>query len=112
MPFVSVKATATVSTDKMNTLQKEIGRIIAIIPGKTIDNCMTSIEGGAHMFMSAKPAKAVFCEVRMYGEAPKEAKAQVTAELQALFTNELEAEKVYINYLESTEWGSNGRYMG
>ena len=112
MPFVSVKAAATVSSEKMNTLQQEIGRIIALIPGKTIDNCMTNIQGEAAMFMSGTPAKAVFCEVRMYGEAPKEAKAQVTSELQALFTKELAAEKVYINFMESREWGSNGRYMG
>jgi len=112
MPFVSVKAAAPVSAEKMDSLQKEIGRIIALIPGKTIDNCMTEIAGDARMFMSGKPAKAVFCEVRMYGEAPKEAKAQVVQELQALFTGELAAEKVYINFSESHEWGSNGRYMG
>ena len=109
MPFVSVITTAVVDEKTMDTLQKEIGRIIAIIPGKTIDNCMTKIEGSASVFMSGTRANAVFCEVRLFGIAPTEAKAKVTAELHALFTRELSAQKVYMNYLESEEWGS--KYM-
>ena len=112
MPFVSVKSAMPVSEEKMDTLQKEIGRIIALVPGKTIDNCMTQIEGDAHIFMSGKPAKVVFCEVRMYGEAPKESKAQVAQELDVLFANELGAQKAYVNFMESTEWGVGGNYRG
>ena len=106
MPFVAVHATMPINEAKMDTLQKEIGRIIALIPGKTIDNCMTKIEGGAHMFMSGKPANSVFCEVRMFGIAPKESKVKVSVELDTLFKQELGADKVYTNYIESDEWGS------
>ena len=112
MPFVSVNSAMPVSEQKMDVIQKEIGRIIALIPGKTIDNCMTKIEGGSHMFMSGAAAKAIFCEVRVYGEAPKDSKTAVVKELHDLFVDELGAEKVYINFVESKEWGSGGSYSG
>lgn len=112
MPFVSIHAGMAVSEGKMERLQKEIGRIIALIPGKTIDNTMTKIEGGAQMFMSGKPAKAVFCELRLFGAAPKESKVEVVAELNKLLVEELGAEKVYINFQEFFEWGNGSTYQG
>ena len=112
MPFVSVSTAMPTPKETMNTLQQEIGRIIALIPGKNIDNCMTRIEGGADIFMSGAAAKAVFCEVRVYGEAPKDSKAAVVAELHALFTTQLGAEKVYTHFIESKEWGSGANYNG
>ena len=112
MPFVAVHSTIPVSVEKRDLLQKEIGRIIALIPGKTIDNCMTKIMGEAPIFMSGEPAKAVFCEIRLYGAAPRDSKARVTAELHSLFETELGADKVYINFMESTDWGAGGSYRG
>ena len=112
MPFVSISAAMPVSEEKIDKLQKEIGRIITLIPGKTIDNCMTKIEGGAHIFMSGAPAKAVFCEVRVFGEAPRKSKADVVAELYTLFADELGAEKVYTNFIESREWGNGANFSG
>ena len=110
MPFVSICSAMPISEEKKDFLQKEIGRLIEIIPGKNIDNCMTHMEGGSSIFMSGKPAKALFCEVRMRGVAPKESKGQLTHELYELFSKELGAEKVYIHFVESEEWGINGKY--
>ena len=108
MPFVSINAAMPISEAKMDVIQKEIGRIIALIPGKTIDNCMTQIVGDANMFMSGGPKKAVYCEVRVYGPAPKESKDNVVAALDELFQTELGCEKMYVNFVESTEWGNGG----
>lgn len=110
MPFVSVQSAVPISPLQDDTLQREIGRLITIIPGKSIDNCMTRIEGDCHMFMGGGPAKAVFCEVRMFGPAPAEAKAELGRRLEALFQKELGAEKVYINFQEYAEWYSLGAY--
>ena len=112
MPFISVRSAMPISESMMETLQKEIGRIITIIPGKTIDNCMTMLDGSIAAFMSGKPAKAVFCEIRVFGKAPKDKKASVVSELNDLFAEKLGAEKVYIHIIESDEWGSNGKYLG
>ena len=110
MPFVSVSSAMPISEEKKDVLQKEIGRLITIIPGKTIDNCMTKIEGGSSIYMSGKPAKALFCEVRMRGVAPKEAKGELVRELYGLFSKELGVEKVYTYFMESEEWGNNENY--
>ena len=111
MPYVSIHSAMPISDEKKDALQKEIGKLITIIPGKTIDNCMTKIEGGCSMFMSGAPAKAVFCEVRLRGAAPKESKKQLVGELYQLFTRELDAQKVYTNFLEFNEWGNADNYM-
>ena len=111
MPYVSISSAMPVSDEKKDVIQKEIGKLITMIPGKTIDNCMTKIEGGSSMFMSGKPSKTVFCEVRLRGAAPKESKKQFLGELYQLFINELGAEKVYTNFLEFDEWGNDDNYL-
>ena len=112
MPFVSINAGMPVSEAKMDKIQQEIGRIIALIPGKTIDNCMTQIQGTANMFMSGGPKKTVYCEVRVFGPAPRESKAAVMVELNELFKSELGCEKLYVNFVESTEWGNDANFSG
>lgn len=111
MPFVSISSAMPISEEKKDSLQKELGKLIAIIPGKNIDNCMTKIEGSSSIFMSGEPAKAVFCEIRLRGAAPKESKKQLVGELYQLFTKELGAEKVYTNFLEFDEWGNADNYL-
>ena len=112
MPYVNVRSAMPMCDQKKALLQAEIGRIIALIPGKNIDNCMTLLEGGLSIYMSSAPAKAVFCEIRVKGAAPKESKASVVSELYDLFVKELGAEKVYTNIIESEEWGNAGKYSG
>ena len=111
MPYVAIHSAMPISEEKMDFLQKEIGRLITIIPTKTIDNCMTKIEENCHFYMSGRPAKAVFCEIRLRGTAPKESKVKLIEELGNLFERELGAEKVYTNFLEFKEWGVNTNYL-
>ena len=110
MPYVSVNSAMAISDEKKDVMQKEIGKLISIIPGKTIDNCMTKIEGGCSIFMSGAPAKAIFCEIRLRGAAPKENKKQLVSELYQLFKKELGAEKVYTNFLEFDEFGNDDNF--
>ena len=110
MPFVSVCSAMPISEVKMDVIQREVGRLITIIPGKTIDNCMTKIEGNCRLFMGGEPAKAVFCEIRLRGAAPKEKKSELTEKLNGLFVTELGAEKVYTCFMEFEEWGNGANY--
>ena len=112
MPYISVKSSKAISAEQEDRLQKEIGRAIEIIPGKDIDCTMTRIEGGCRLFMSGKPANATFCEVRLLGEAPKDAKKELVGELYKVFTAELgEIDSLYINIQQYPEWSSGGEYI-
>ncbi|MGI6004674.1 MAG: phenylpyruvate tautomerase MIF-related protein [Christensenellales bacterium] len=110
MPYLAVKSAMPISQEKKAALQKQIGELISIIPGKTIDNCMTQIEGDCDLYMSGVEAQAVFCEIRMFGPAPSEAKDELGAKLNDLFRDSLGVQKVYINYLEFSEWSTDGHY--
>lgn len=110
MPYISLNAGVPVSKEQKETLQKEIGRLISIIPGKNIDNCMTKIEGGCDMYMSGEQKKAAFCEIRLLGAAPHEKKCELYQALLALFTEVLGIETLYLNYIIFTEWGSGNTY--
>ena len=111
MPYVSISSSQPIDDDKAERIQRGIGRIISIIPGKTIDNCMIQISGDCKTFMSGKASNSTFCEVRMFGKAPNEAKKEFTAELNKLLDAELEGmDKLYINFQEYFEWGNGPVY--
>ena len=111
MPYVSISTSQHLTDDKVDRIQKEIGRLISIIPGKTIDNCMIRISGDQKIFMSGKPANATFCEIRMRNKAPIEKKQEFTVELNKLLTEEIEGlDKLYINMQEYFEWGVGPSY--
>ena len=106
MPYVSVSSSQHIAEDKAERLQKEIGRIISIIPGKTIDNCMIQITGDVKTYMGGSASNSTFCEIRMFGKAPGEAKKEFNGELHKVLAAELEGlGMLYVNYQEYFEWG-------
>ena len=112
MPYVCVSTSQHISAEKAEKIQKEIGRIVAVIPGKNIDNCMTQIIGDCPTFMSGKASNSTFCEIRMLGKAPAEAKKEFAAGLNELLSAELEGlDKLYINFQEYTEWAVGSNYI-
>ena len=110
MPYLSVKTSINISEEKKNDLQRKIGELISIIPGKNIDNCMTEIEDNLSFYMGGSAKPLLFCEVRLLTVAPVEAKRELFLKLESLFIDELQVETVYLNYIELNEWGSKGDY--
>ncbi|MCL1804983.1 MAG: hypothetical protein FWG28_03120 [Clostridiales bacterium] len=113
MPYVSIRSSKPIAEDKMERLQKGIGDIISIIPGKDSERCMIQILGDVKTYMGGKPKNATFCEVRLFGEAPAEAKKEFSGELNKLMTAELgEIETFFINIQQYFEWGIGEMYIG
>ena len=111
MPYVSIRASQHLTDEKIERIQKEMGRIITIIPGKTSENCMTQIAGDCKTFMGGVSINAAFCEVRMLGKAPSENKNEFTVELNNVLSTELEGlERLYLNFQEYYEWGVGPNY--
>ncbi|MDR0468873.1 MAG: hypothetical protein LBH09_02755 [Peptococcaceae bacterium] len=106
MPYVNVSSSQHLADDKIERLQAEIGKIISIIPGKSIENCMIQIRGDVKTFMGGKAANATFCEIRMFGKAPSDKKGEFTAALSGVIKAELgELDQLFINFQEYFEWG-------
>ena len=112
MPYVCVRSSQHLGDDKIGKLQKEIGRLISIIPGKSIDNCMIQIYEDCNTFMGGKPANATFCEIRMLGKAPAEKKKEFSTGLHELLSAELGGlDKLFINFQEYLEWAVDANYI-
>ena len=110
MPYVSVSASVPLSGEKKSVLQREIGTFISIIPGKNIDNTMIKIEGDCDMYMGDAREKAVFCEIRLLGDTSHENKSELYQKLRHLFFDELDIEKLYLNYSIFEEWGAGDSF--
>ena len=112
MPYVCVSTSQHLTDQKVDKIQKEIGRIVACIPGKNIDNCMTQIKCDNPTFMSGKAANATFVEIRMLGKAPAEAKKEFAVGLSELLSAEIEGlDKLYLNFQEYAEWAVGTEYI-
>ena len=112
MPYVHVKTAKTLDEAAKDALQKEIGALIAVIPGKNIDNCMTHITGGLSLYMGGKALEdGAFVEVRVYGAAPTESKREFVTKLFALLeAHGIAQARTYVNFVESDDWASRGTY--
>lgn len=112
MPYVSISSSQHIADDKAERLQKEIGKAVSVIPGKSIDNCMIQIKGDCKTFMGGKSVNATFCEIRMLGKAPKDAKKEFAAEVGKAIKAELgDLDKLFLNFQEYFEWSVDSNYI-
>ncbi len=112
MPFLSVKTSASLDERRKMELQRALGELITVIPGKTIDNCITDIEDGRDMFRHGEKALAAFVDLRLFTAAPDDAKQMFMEGLCKLLKDKLNIEpiNVYCNFVEFDQWGAGGRF--
>lgn len=111
MPYINSALTLKLTEDKKEKLKSELGKIIALIPGKSEEWLMVGFNDNYTLyFRGEKKEKAAFVDVKIFGAASKEAKNKVTASVCSLFEKELGISKdsIYITFTEVTDWGWNG----
>lgn len=91
-------------------LQKEVGEIMPLIPGKNIANTMQHIDDGCDIYMNGEKITGAFVDARLYQAAPKEAKAAWNDAICALLKKHGIDGRIYLNITEKDEWGSDGGY--
>jgi len=113
MPYLSVRTSVSMDCAKKDVLQKELGALIAVIPGKSIDNCMIDITSDCGLFMRGGPIVGAFVDLRLFRPSPDEAKSEFLAGLCKILNEQLgiEKENVYCNLLELPQWGSAGKLL-
>ena len=110
MPYVSLSVGAPISDEKKEIIQKEIGRLISIIPGKSSPVTMIKIEDCCDMYMGEDKANYAFCEVRLLGEAPYENKNEFYQAFRKLLIEQIGIKEIYFNYVVFNEWGSRDSF--
>lgn len=113
MPYVHIVTNTPMDEKKKSALLEAVAPLLPILPGKSRENSMVHIDGGAFMAMGDPAEACAFCEIRLYKASPMEAKAEFTGELTALLTEKcgVPANKVYINFFEMEHWGLGGTLL-
>lgn len=112
MPCIQVKTNVTVDAESADRIKSEMGRTIALLPGKSEEWLMVVVQDGLQMYFggeSGRPMAVV--EVNIWGTGIDEAAAdEMTKEVTATVHDILGVapDDMYIKYEASPDWGWNG----
>ncbi len=110
MPFINTKVSVPLSREKEEQLKTRLGEAISIFPGKTERWLMLDFSDDRRLwFAGSNDRPAAMVEVELLGSADRETCARMTARVCEIFSDVLgiPADRVYVNYTFSTEWGWN-----
>ncbi|GHU96769.1 hypothetical protein FACS189483_00670 [Spirochaetia bacterium] len=112
MPYIAVNTSEQLSAAKKETLKAALGRLIAIIPGKSEDALMVDLADGKTMYMGGAAVPCAYIDLRVYTKTDPEAKKQFTKETFALLERELgiKPENQYLTIYEADHWGYDGEF--
>lgn len=111
MPMITTKTTVEISKEQEIALKSELGKAIAILPGKSEQWLMTSFEDNCRMYFKGDNLKPLaFIEVKVYGKINPSSADSLTAKICDIFDSVLgiAPENVYVKYEEVSMWGWNG----
>lgn len=111
MPMIQTKTSVEITKEQELTLKSELGKAIAILPGKTEQWLMTSFEDNCRMYFRGDSSKPLaFVEVKVYGKINPSAADKLTAKICEIFNSVLgiDPSSVYVKYEEVALWGWNG----
>ncbi|MDR1351912.1 MAG: hypothetical protein LBK05_01415 [Treponema sp.] len=112
MPYVSLNTSEKLSETQKERVKSEIGRLIAVIPGKTEEVTIVDISGGHSMYKGGQAVPCAYVDIRVYTKADPEGKKQFVDGLFVVLDRELGIPKdnVYMSVLEFEQWGDHGAY--
>ena len=111
MPFINTKLSVPLSAEKEAALKAAYGKAIEILPGKTERWLMLDFTDNCRMWLGGKgDAPTAYVEVSIYGSADAKSYDRLTGEITRILGSELgiPAERVYVRYSETENWGWNG----
>ena len=83
MPYIATKTNVGLSGRKKQALKERFGQAIELIPGKSEDWLMLSIEDGLTMFFKGDDEPCAICQVQIFGTATEDDYAALTEKLAA-----------------------------
>lgn len=113
MPYLDIRSSKPIDGPTRNTLQLEIGKIMPVIPGKTVSNTLICFMDNYTMYKDTVPIDAVFVDVRMYKNSPEEDKKEFVKQITALLADKIDIPptNVQLNFIEQPAWAVNGDYF-
>ena len=111
MPFINVKTTASVSDEKCAIIKSELGKAIALIPGKSEGWLMVGIEPEMKIwFRGDSSADSAMVTVAVLGTVSDRDSSRLTGRITEILSDELgiSPDRIYVSYSEHDKWGWNG----
>lgn len=111
MPYISAKTTVEINNEKRQTIKTKLGKAIELIPGKTESWLMISFDDNNDLYFRGSNEKPLaFVEVKVFGQASKDAYSKLTSAITDIMNEELgiQPDCIYVRYEESDFWGWNG----
>ena len=111
MPFIDVKTTASVSDEKCDTIKSELGKAIALIPGKSESWLMVGIEPETRIwFRGDASSDSAMVTVAVFGTVSDRDSSNLTGRITQILSGELgiSPDRIYVSYSEHDKWGWNG----
>lgn len=110
MPFINVKTTAALDSEKKDILNTELSRITRECLGKGENWIMTGFEDRASLVFQGSKEDIAYVEVKAFGEPGAAGADKMTAGVCQLMEKELgiPANRTYVSYWGTDKWGWNG----
>ncbi len=111
MPYIDLKTTVKISAENEETLRKEFGKIITLIPGKTEAWLMLNFDDKRRMaFKGNADSDTAIVSVDLLGTASEKAYADMTHAICTTVSYVLGVpfNRVYVKYAEYSHWGYAG----
>lgn len=107
MPFIRITTNAAEISAE---IEKELGRAITCLPGKTERWLMTEVRTGARMSFAGSDDACVMAEVALFGSADSASYDRLTAELCRIISDAtgVPGDRIYVKYEETGNWGFAG----
>lgn len=111
MPFIHTRVNRPIDQETEKNLSRQLGKAIALLPGKSEDWLMLQFEDNCHLYFKGDCKKPLaFVNVKLFGASSEVAYERLTAEICRILENALAIDpaQVYVQYDEINHWGWNG----
>ncbi len=114
MPYINAKTNVAISKETEIEIKKKLGKAIELIPGKSENWLMVSLEERCSLYFKGRSDNAIaFVEVKLFGSADDGAYDKLTAAVTKILKEELNIapDQIYVKYEEVSHWGWNGNNL-
>lgn len=111
MPMIQTKTSIAITNQQELMLKSELGKAIAIFPGKSEQWLMLSFEDNCRMYFKGDNSQPLaYIEVNVFGKIDSSAADRFTSKVCEIFDTVLgiAPSNVYVKYEEIDTWGWNG----
>ncbi len=110
LPFIHVRTNINIDSSTEARREKDFGKVISFLPGKTLDWLRTRIDDGCKRTFAGSKDPLRMIKVSVFGSSSPDDYNRFTGKLTDIVVSYLPIQKdrIYVSYFETPHWGYNG----